>query len=191
MRTAQVALPRLTGMGAAWGLGWEIISADAPVVIGHDGGTIGQAAFLRVVPEAGLAVALLTNGGDVFGLFEDVIAQILREVADVTLPSMPVPHAEPAAVEPEPLLGLYADTIYDLVVSVDDEGRIWLDRTPKDIIAEIGEKPVRTELVGYGSDSLIAVEATRGIHPVYAFLGDAGNGKRKYIHYGRVVTRAD
>ena len=104
---------------------------------------------------------------------------------------MPVPHAEPAAVEPEPLLGLYSDTIYDLVVSVDDEGRIWLDRTPKDIIAEIGEKPMRTELVGFGEDSLIAREATRGIHPIYAFLGDAGDGKRKYIHYGRVVTRAD
>ena len=61
-----------------------------------------------------------------------------------------------SAVEPRPLLGLYADTIYDLVVSVDDEGRIWLDRTPKDIIAEIGEKPMRTELVGFGEDSLIA-----------------------------------
>lgn len=191
MRTAQVTLPRLTGMGAAWGLGWEIIAADAPVVIGHDGGTIGQSAFLRVVPEAGLAVALLTNGGDVFGLFEAVVGQILREVADVTLPALPVPHDEPVAVEPAPLLGLYADTIYDLVVSVDDEGRVWLDRTPKDIMAEIGQQPERTELVGFGEDSLIAVEPTHGIYPVYAFLGDAGDGKRKYIHYGRVVTRAD
>ena len=191
MRTSQVALPRLTGMGAAWGLGWEIITADAPIVLGHDGGTIGQAAFLRVVPEAGLAVALLTNGGDVFGLFEDTIAEILREVAGVTLPGHPVPLDQPVAVEAEPLLGLYADTIYDLVVSVDDEGRIWLDRTPKDILAEIGEKPMRTELVGFGEDSLIARTATRGIHPIYAFLGDAGDGKRKYIHYGRVVTRAD
>ena len=38
-----------------------------PTVIGHDGGTIGQSAFLRVIPEAGLAVAMLTNGGDVIG----------------------------------------------------------------------------------------------------------------------------
>jgi CubicO group peptidase (beta-lactamase class C family) len=191
MRTSQVALPRLTGMGAAWGLGWEIITTDAPIELGHDGGTIGQAAFLRVVPEAGLAVALLTNGGDVFGLFESTIALILSEVADVTLPGHPVPLDEPAVVEAEPLLGLYADTIYDLLVSVDDHGRIWLDRTPKDILAEIGEKPMRTELVGFGEDSLIARESTRGVHPIYAFLGDAGDGRRKYIHYGRVVARAD
>jgi hypothetical protein len=124
-------------------------------------------------------------------LFEDVVAHILKEVADITLPGHPVPHAEPVAVEAAPLVGLYADTIYDLVVSVDDEGRIWLDRTPKDILAEIGQQPERTELVGFGDDSLIAREASRGIHPIYAFLGDAGDGKRKYIHYGRVVTRAD
>ncbi len=191
MRTAQVALPRLTGMGAAWGLGWEITTTDAPVVIGHDGGTIGQAAFLRAVPEAGLAVALLTNGGDVFGLFEDVVAHIVQEVAGVTLPGLPVPHDEPSVVDASPLVGLYADTIYDLVVSVDGEGRIWLDRTPKDILAELGQQAERTELLGFADDSLIAREASNGIHPVYAFLGDAGEGKRKYIHYGRVVARAD
>ncbi len=70
MQTKHVDLPRLTGMGDAWGLGWEIIDSSAPTVLGHDGGTIGQAAFLRIVPEEGLAVAMLTNGGDVFGLFE-------------------------------------------------------------------------------------------------------------------------
>ena len=191
MRTAQVALPRLTGMGAAWGLGWELITTDAPFVIGHDGGTIGQAAFLRVVPEAGLAVALLTNGGDVFGLFEDVVAHILTEVTGVTLPGHPVPHDEPAGVEAAPLLGLYADSIYDLVVSVDDDGRIWLDRTPKGILVAMGQQAERTELVGYSDDSLIARDPSNGIHPIYAFIGDAGDGRRKYIHYGRVVTRAD
>ncbi len=190
MRSPHVRLPRVTGMGEAWGLGWEILSANGTTVIGHDGGTIGQAAFMRVVPEAGLAVALLTNGGDVFGLFEDVVARILREVADVNLPANPVPPAEPVEVDPANLVGRYADTIYDLVVSQDDNGRIWLDRTPKDILAEIGEQPVRLELIGFGDDSLIAVEPTRGIHHVYAFLGDAGDGRRKYIHYGRVVTRA-
>ena len=190
MRSPHVRLPRVTGMGEAWGLGWEILSVNGTTVIGHDGGTIGQAAFMRVVPETGLAVALLTNGGDVFGLFEDVVARILSEVADVTLPANPVPPAEPVEVDPAGLVGRYADTIYDLVVSQDDDGRIWLDRTPKDILAEIGEQPVRLELIGFGDDSLIAVEPTRGIHHVYAFLGDAGEGRRKYIHYGRVVTRA-
>ncbi|WP_426519210.1 serine hydrolase domain-containing protein [Diaminobutyricibacter sp. McL0618] len=190
MQTKHVDLPRLTGMGDAWGLGWEIIDSSAPTVLGHDGGTIGQAAFLRIVPEAGLAVAMLTNGGDVFGLFESAVARILAEVAGVTLPGHPLPPEEHAAVDATPYLGLYSDTIYDIVVSQDEDGRVWIDRTPKDIIAEIGGKPDRSELVAFGKDSLIQLEGQRGIHPIYAFLGDAGDGKAKYIHYGRVVTRA-
>ena len=53
MQEKQIDLPRLTGMGDAWGLGWEIMMKPRPRVIGHDGGTIGQAAFLRVIPEPG------------------------------------------------------------------------------------------------------------------------------------------
>jgi len=192
MQQRQVELPRLAGMGSAWGLGWEIIDAkDGTTVIGHDGGTIGQAAFLRILPEHGVAVAMLTNGGDFFGLFEDVLAHLLRELAGVELPGRPVPPATPADIDPAPYLGRYRDTIYDITVSQDADGAIWLDRVPQDIIAEIGEKPMRSRLVHLENDSLIAVEDTHGIHPVYAFLGDDGSGRAKYIHYGRVVSRAD
>ena len=146
MREKQVDLPRLTGMGDAWGLGWEIIQTAAPVVIGHDGGTIGQSAFLRVVPELGIAVAMLTNGGDVMGLFDDVVAPIIKETAGVTLHGFPVPHAEPVPVDPAPLVGFYSNSTIDLTVSLDDEGRIWVDSTPKGILAEMGQTPEHTEL---------------------------------------------
>ena len=29
------------------------------------------------------------------------------------------------------------------------------------------------------------------MHVVYSFLGDDGQGRRKYIHYGRAIARAD
>lgn len=186
----QVKLPRLTGMGTAWGLGWEIEEHDGHTVVGHDGGTIGQAAFLRVAPEHGVAIALLTNGGDVFGVFTDVLAHLLEELTGVTLPGRPVPPAAPRTIDPAPYLGRYADTIYDITVSQDADGAIWLDRVPKDIIAEIGEKPMRTRLVAFEGDSLISLEPTRGIHPVFAFIGRDDAGLAKYIHYGRVVARA-
>ena len=145
-------------MGDAWGLGWEIIQTAAPVVIGHDGGTIGQSAFLRVVPELGIAVAMLTNGGDVMGLFDDVVAPIIKETAGVTLHGFPVPHAEPVPVDAAPLVGFYSNSTIDLTVSVDDEGRIWVDSTPKGILAEMGQTPEHTELVGFSADSLITAE---------------------------------
>jgi hypothetical protein len=87
-------------------------------------------------------------------------------------------------------VGHYADTIYDISVSQDADGRVWLDREPKDIIAEIGEKPIRFELVHLSGDSFITVEAFHGIHVVFAFIGDVA-GRAKYVHYGRVVSRVD
>ncbi|TYB60159.1 beta-lactamase family protein [Nonomuraea sp. PA05] len=186
----QVKLPRLSGMGTAWGLGWEIEEHDGHTVVGHDGGTIGQAAFLRVAPEHGVAIALLTNGGDVFGIFTDVLAHLLKELTGLTLPGRPVPPAEPRTIDPTPYLGRYSDTIYDITVSQDADGAIWLDRVPKDVIAEIGGKPMRTQLVAFEGDSLISLEPAQGIHLVFAFIGRDDAGLAKYVHYGRVVARA-
>ncbi|SFC97949.1 CubicO group peptidase, beta-lactamase class C family [Nocardioides terrae] len=194
MQTRQVDLPRLSGMGDAWGLGWELFDTPQGTVVAHDGGTIGQAAFLRVVPEAGVAIAMLTNGGDFFGLFNDVVAKLLADLTGVVLPARPTPPEHPDTVDVSRYLGHYADTIYDIRVTQDADGRVWLDREPKDIIAEIGERPIRFELVHLAEDSLISVEAFHGIHVVFAFIGDTngdGTGKAKYVHYGRVVSRVD
>ncbi|KAA9151029.1 beta-lactamase family protein [Microbacterium lushaniae] len=192
MQERQITLPRLTGMGDAWGLGWEIFVEGAPTVIGHDGGTIGQSAFLRVVPEAGLVVALLTNGGDVMGLFGDVVKTIVTDVAGVELPGFPTVPTEEVAVDAAPLVGFYSNSTFDMTVSVDDDGRIWLDSTPKGIAAEMGEEPEHVQLVGLDADSLIAVEPTmKEMHVVYAFLGEDRDGRRTHMHYGRAISRAD
>ena len=106
-------------MGDAWGLGWELFDAPQGTVVAHDGGTIGQAAFLRVVPEAGVAIAMLTNGGDVFGLFNDVVATLLTRLTGIELPARPTPPADPRQVDVSRYLGRYADTIYDITVSQD------------------------------------------------------------------------
>jgi hypothetical protein len=163
---------------------------DGHSVIGHDGSTIGQTAFPRFVPEHGVAIALLTNGGDFFGIFNDVLTHLLKELTGITLPGRPVPPAEPETIDPTPYLGRYSDTIYDITVTQDTDGAIWLDQVPKDIIAEIGEKPMRIRLVHLEGESLISLESTHGIHPVFAFIGRDDAGLAKYIHYGRVVARA-
>jgi hypothetical protein len=79
-----------------WGLGWAIYDWNGRTVLGHDGGTIGQSAFLRILPDAGVAVALLTNGGNAIALFDDLCRDVLAEAADVEMPPPPQPP------EPEP-----------------------------------------------------------------------------------------
>ncbi|MDR1077196.1 MAG: beta-lactamase family protein [Propionibacteriaceae bacterium] len=193
MLTRQVDLPRLTGMGQAWGLGYEIDADQPTLVVGHDGNTIGQAAFLRIVPEAGLAIALLTNGGDPYQLFSQTVSVLLRDLIGFEQELWPAPPAQPTATDFDftPCLGRYVSSIADFVVRRDDDGRFWMDRLPKGLLLEMGERPDQQELVPLGPDQLIQKEPIGGLYPIFAFLGDDGRGRRRYIHYGRVVERAD
>ncbi len=90
-----------------WGLGWGIHDWNGRTVIGHDGGTIGQSSFLRVVPDAGVAVALLTNGGNAIALFRDLASDLLAEVAGVEVPGEVAPPGEPLPFDPSLYVGTY------------------------------------------------------------------------------------
>ena len=72
-----------------WGLGWMLMRWSGKRIVGHDGGTVGQYAFLRVLPEEDLAIALLTNGGDAGGLYEEVYRTLLKGLARVDMPATP------------------------------------------------------------------------------------------------------
>ena len=89
MHDREVDLPYLGVMGDSWGLGFERFDTPDGAIIGHDGSTIGQNAFLRMVPEAGVAVALLTNGGDVLSLYHDIAGHVLAELGRRHPPGAP------------------------------------------------------------------------------------------------------
>jgi CubicO group peptidase (beta-lactamase class C family) len=191
MYTPQVQLPRLGLMGDAWGLGPELFHNATGSLAGHDGNTIGQAAFLRFVPDKGVALALLSNGGDTFALYRDIASHVLGELAGVTLPPLPRPPAVPERIDASRYLGTYSMRILDMTVSQDADGRIWLDQVPKGIMAEMGQQPERNELVHYEGDSLIPVKADRGMYLPHAFVGDDGQGHARYLHVGRAIRRVD
>jgi CubicO group peptidase (beta-lactamase class C family) len=190
MHEAQVELPPIGLMGSAWGLGFERFDTPGGEVVGHDGNTIGQAAFLRMVPGTGLAVALLTNGGDSFSLYRDVVGHVLETLAGVHAPEMPVPPADPEPVDAARYVGTYSAEVADLNVSQDDEGRVWIETVPKGMFEELGELPERKELVAYRDDMLIPLQPDRGMHLPHAFLGDDGEGRALYLFIGRIVRRA-
>ncbi|PRX46914.1 CubicO group peptidase (beta-lactamase class C family) [Prauserella shujinwangii] len=191
MRAHQVDLPPLGLMGTSWGLGFERFDNANRTIVGHDGTTIGQSAFLRMVPEAGVAVALLTNGGDVVSLYRDVVGHVLSALAGTSLAELPVPPARPRRVDASRYAGTYSAEVFDLTVTQDDDGRIWIEQVPKGVFAEqLGGKVERTELVHYRDDMLIPLEPDRGMHMPHAFVGDDGAGRALYLHLGRVVRRA-
>jgi CubicO group peptidase (beta-lactamase class C family) len=190
MQAKEVSLPDLGLMGTSWGLGFERFDTADGEIVGHDGNTIGQAAFLRMVPGTGLAVALLSNGGDAFSLYREVIGHVLEELGGLPGPQLPVPPTHPEPFDATRFVGTYSAEVADLTVSQDADGRIWIEQVPKGMFEELGEKPERSELVHYRDDMLIPLQPDRGMHMPHAFLGDDGEGRALYLFVGRIVRRA-
>ncbi|HEY6739158.1 MAG TPA: serine hydrolase domain-containing protein, partial [Actinopolymorphaceae bacterium] len=128
MRAPFAEVPRLTPRPTQRGLGWSRYDWDGGLVVGHDGQTIGQLAYLRVVPERGVAVAVLTNGGRAGRLHTAVTSEALRVLAGIAVPPLPgVPPGPVDAVDrPERYVGRYEVHSGRVDVEVDDEGRLWM-----------------------------------------------------------------
>ncbi|MGV9879661.1 serine hydrolase domain-containing protein [Streptomyces sp. NPDC003006] len=108
-----------------WGLGWTLYDWNGIQGYGHDGASIGQYAYLRVVPSAGVAVALLTNGGGARELYAALYRELLAELAGVTMPDAFTPPAKPPVVDFAPLVGTYRrEGVIISVTERDGEGHM-------------------------------------------------------------------
>ncbi|MFF4603164.1 serine hydrolase domain-containing protein [Streptomyces sp. NPDC001339] len=122
MLTREVEIPDQWFLGAHWGLGWGLFEWDGARGFGHDGSTFGQLAYLRAIPEKGLAIALLTNGGGAAPkVFEALCRELCAELAGVTMPGF-APATEPLAVETEPFLGSYKREGFLMTIADGDGG---------------------------------------------------------------------
>ncbi|MFB9903542.1 serine hydrolase domain-containing protein [Allokutzneria oryzae] len=90
-----------------WGLGWTLYDWDGVPGYGHDGAATGQYSYLRVVPGAGVAVALLTNGGGARQLCTDLFRELLGELAGVRMPAPFAPAPGPSTVDFSEHVGVY------------------------------------------------------------------------------------
>ena len=190
MREPQVKTPDLgSTMADQWGLGWMRFDWDGGTVIGHDGGTIGQSSFLRVVPEQGVAIALLTNGGEPMHVYYAIFSKLLEALAGIKVPALPEPDREAAPAELSRYVGEYSSMVADTVVTADEEGRLWMERTPKGIFAEIGAPSGKEELLPYRGDTFVArVPQMPGMYMPHAFVGDE-RGHARFLHTGRADRR--
>ncbi|MFD5829490.1 serine hydrolase [Lentzea sp. NPDC060358] len=107
MTEKQTDLPDPNVLGDSWGLGWIRFGWDGHRLIGHDGNTIGQSAFLRLLPEQQLAVTLLTNGDHAREIYLELYREVFAELAGVAMPRPMEPPAEPVTVDPARYVGRY------------------------------------------------------------------------------------
>ncbi len=137
----QADMPDKHTLGDSWGLGWIRFDWDGHRVIGHDGNTIGQSAFLRLLPSHGLAVTLLTNGGNTRDLYEELYREIFASLAGVVLPRPISPPAEPPSVEAADFVGVYERASMRIEVFEGETG-LRMRQTITGPIAELVPEPM-------------------------------------------------
>jgi CubicO group peptidase (beta-lactamase class C family) len=105
--------------GSAIGLGWRVDRWDGQTILGHDGDTVGQSAYLRMNPEARVAACLLTNSARSASLYREVFTEVFRDLAGITMPTGPRP-AGGISADLERHAGRYERTSRRFEVSVRD-----------------------------------------------------------------------
>lgn len=106
MQDPQVPIPEAGSEAGAVGLAWRLFDWNGRKVVGHDGSTVGQSAYLRADPERGVVACLLTNASNGDTLYRQIIAEVLAEYAGLAMPP-----------GPEPLSGAMADGVPDRVAA--------------------------------------------------------------------------
>lgn len=176
MQEEQVRLPGRFDLGDSWGLGWIRFDWNGERLIGHDGNTIGQSAFLRILPRAGLAVALLTNGGNTPDLFRSLYGEIFDELAGVSLPEPLRPADVP--VELDGHAGTYERGAERIEIGEVD-GKPSLTSTDLHPLTDDGDPVTTYELKAFDERTfLIRPPAMQTWSPV-TFYEAAG---RRYVH---------
>ncbi|MFI6306161.1 serine hydrolase [Amycolatopsis thailandensis] len=186
MASKQADIPDKHSLGDSWGLGWIRDDWSGQRVIGHDGNTIGQSAFLRLLPAQGLAVTLLTNGGNTRDLFQELYREIFAELADVAMPKPLEPPAVPVTVDGSRHVGVYERAGVRMEVLSEGDG-LRLRQTVTGPLADLmPEKTMEFDLVPVADSLYVCREpGAQTWMPVTFYTLSTGE---PYLHYGVRAT---
>ena len=182
-------LPDTHTLGDSWGLGWIRYDWDGHRLLGHDGSTLGQGAVLRLLPEAGLAVALLTNGGDVRSLAQDLLTRVFGTLAGVTPPAPLAPPAEPVGTDLGPYAGVYERASVRMDLTGGPDGARLTTTVTGPLAELLPETSTEHEVVGLDPDAGLFLARSAG-DPQWSplTLYSLPTGER-YLHLGGRATR--
>ncbi|MCL1923411.1 MAG: serine hydrolase [Propionibacteriaceae bacterium] len=174
-------------LGDSWGLGFERFRWDDSWVFGHDGNTLGQAAFLRFSPWHNLVVGLVTNDSSAHDLYQRLFAEIFEELCGVTIQSTLELPDTPADLDLSEWVGVYERASARIEISMEDDQPTFC-ATQKGELAELEDNPVikhtmipiREGLYGFYFDDL------KTNVPVWFYSLPTGE---RYIHFGARATK--
>ncbi|MGI8406287.1 MAG: serine hydrolase domain-containing protein [Thermomicrobiales bacterium] len=103
----------------SFGQGWYISEYLGLKIIQHGGSTMGFRAMLRIAPERGFAIALLTNGDSGTSAYDSIFEWAVQHYLDCTIPK-PTP-ASPSKKALDSLTGLYGRQNMRMDVTREDD----------------------------------------------------------------------
>jgi CubicO group peptidase (beta-lactamase class C family) len=183
MQRVHVDVPSPESLRDHWGLGWFLCDWDGATVYGHDGGTVGQYAFLRVDPVHSVAVALLTNGGDAPSAYTEIFGSLFPELCGVT-PRRFTPPADPPAIDGHEHAGVYERHGARLNVTSTDEGLAARSESTGELAGLLPD--VDLELVPVREDLWAARADPTELWTAMRFY-QLADGER-YVHFGGRAT---
>ncbi|MCL2784178.1 MAG: beta-lactamase family protein [Propionibacteriaceae bacterium] len=187
LRAFSADVPEKYLLGDSWGLGIERFKWSGEELFGHDGNTLGQAAFLRFYPAGNLVVALLTNDSSAHELYHQLFGEIFDELCGITIQPMLELPEDPPTLDITDWLGTYERASVLFEIRDTDDGPIF-KATQKGELAELEETPVMEYPMTPVREGLYSVfpEDMKINVPVWFYQLPTGE---RYIHFGARATR--
>lgn len=150
-------------------------------VLGHDGATVGQAAWFRFHPASGTAAVLLTNGGNGKGLVRELFGDLFGELTGLRPPAPPEPNPS-LALDLGKYQGRYERSAGALLIEARDGALLCSGEPAPDYALFQSASTVRLEPV---SETLFVGTSPGMTEPdTYHFLDPDADGAPRILHTG-------
>lgn len=173
--------------GAERGLGWCIEQWGDTRVVGHDGDTVGQRAFLRLFPDQDAVIVVLTNSplGDLVA--RPIIASLSASLLDLSPPADPVADPE-MSYDTTRYTGIYQRMHQRLAVAGSDDGALEMTIIPDELFRTAGLVEQTLVLEAVDSDRFVTTAPATGLPTLAAFVdpdeNDDDHTVPPYLMYG-------
>lgn len=184
MRERRVDLTGLNSVTTGWASGWILEKWGTETVVGHDGTTIGQAAFLDTFPARGLAVAVLGNSPGTPALEREFKAILAAELGLSAPSEDPVDHSIP--MNTDAIVGTYESAAQRFVLADAGGGSIAISLTPKIVIGGV-ETAAETALLQPNGTERFVTELVGHVLE-FAIVRDDG---KQYLYMSRLYEKVE
>ena len=168
------------------GLGWELTHWDDCEVLAHDGDTVGQRAFLRVIPEADAALVVLTNSPRGDHVARAVFEQAGADLLSLRPPSLPPVLAPGERPDPGASSGIYERMHQRLAIAGGDNGTLRMTIIPDELFALAGMRERTLTLEPVDDRRFVTTDPDTGVSSLVVMIAtDDDDPSPAYVHYGR------